>query len=90
VQDVGGKDTRGGIYWCDNRSESFLNFWLSSLYSCTCREEDQVGALQQEGFVCGLHLKFKVLQGLHYGFEEDSRKKRLLALNQVLEKLGRV
>jgi hypothetical protein len=30
----------------------FSHFWLSSLYSY--REEDQVGGLQQEGFVCGL------------------------------------
>jgi hypothetical protein len=30
------------------------HLWLSSLYPCTSREEDQVGALQQEGFVCRL------------------------------------
>jgi hypothetical protein len=32
----------------------FPHLWLSSLYPCTGREEDQVGALQQEGFICGL------------------------------------
>jgi transposase InsO family protein len=36
------------------RGESFSHLWLSSLYPCTSREEDQVGALQQEGFICGL------------------------------------
>jgi hypothetical protein len=53
-QDLGGQDTRGGIHWCEARGESFPHLWLSSLYPCIGREEDQVGALQQEGFICGL------------------------------------
>jgi hypothetical protein len=32
----------------------FRNLFLSSLYPCTSREEDHVGALQQKRFVCGL------------------------------------
>jgi transposase InsO family protein len=38
------KDTRGSIHWCEARGESFSHLWLSILYPCTSREDDQVGA----------------------------------------------
>ena len=60
-QDLGGQDTRGGIHWCEARGESFLHLWLSNLYSYIYREEDQVGAFQQVGFIRGLQWDFKGL-----------------------------
>jgi hypothetical protein len=53
-QDLGGQDIRVGIHWFEARGESFLHIWLSSLYPWTSRKEDHIGALQHEGFICGL------------------------------------
>ena len=75
-RDLGGQDTRGGIHWCEARGELFPHLLLSNLYSYTCREEDQVGALQHEGLICGLKRDFKSLQGLYPRLEDDSSEQK--------------
>jgi hypothetical protein len=54
-QDLGGKDIGRGIHLYKARGESLYHLWLSSLYPCSNREEDQDGALPQERFICRLH-----------------------------------
>ena len=44
-QYLGGQNPRGGIHRGETRDRASQYFWLSSLHSHACGEEDKVGAL---------------------------------------------
>jgi len=74
-QDIGGKESRGGILKSEARYRTLEDIWLSSIHPYACEEEEKYGALGIEGYICGVKRDIKGLQYLHMSAVEDSCEK---------------